>query len=190
MDSHVEIGQLLVEVFAYCTLPAAVAVARATGVKPFTSPPLEAADLGSYDLEGYDLLYFRLHGLPSLPDMWLGERGDGGFCPAVERRHIREADLTGSVVVLANCYGATSPMAQECYRSGAAAVVAGYGPNYAAKKRIIGGDLLVKWLIFGLRHNLKIERALRLAKRRLLLTAYRMADRDARKFQIIDRRKS
>ena len=177
-------------IFAYCTQPAAAMVEKAVGVRPLVSPPLRAAMLDPVQLEGYDFLYFRLHGDPRIPDEWLGESHTRELVPAIWRNQIMTADLSGAVVLLANCYGASSPMAQEMYRSGAAVVIGGYGPNYAAGKSLRGADLLAKWLLAGLRNDFPPRAALILAKGKLAMTAHRRSTRDTLKFKIINRSNS
>jgi hypothetical protein len=169
-------------VFAYCIPRAAESVRAATGVTPYTSLPWTSAALGR--LPGADLLYFRLHGAEALRGIWFGEDGDGGMIPALEAHNIRGADLRGAVAVVANCYGANDPLVQLLYQVGARAVIAGEGPNMAAGNNIIGTDLLVRW--FRLSMHLGPAWALRIARARLLATGWRVADRDALAFRIID----
>ncbi|NIM51635.1 MAG: hypothetical protein GTO22_20710 [Gemmatimonadales bacterium] len=78
-------------------------------------------------------------------------------------------------------------MVAACYRAGASAVIAGPGPNYAAGKRVVGTDLLVKWLLYGLRLGLGPKRALQMARMRLKATSWRGPDRDALAFKIQQR---
>ena len=175
-------------ILAYCIAPAREAVRAATGVAPLTSPPWMANLLVPERLTGYDLLYFRLHGLPDLPYTWFGEGPRGGLVPALHKEHLDALEpdgLGGAIVVLANCHGAGSPMVKELYQAGASVVVAGHGPNIAAAKRLVGTDLLVRWVILALQIGFSAARALRLAKTRLAMSAWRAADRDAMQFSII-----
>jgi hypothetical protein len=174
-------------VFAYCTLVAADTVARATGVTPFTSPPWDAETFRPAWLAGRDLIYFRLHGLPGAYPVWFGEGADGNLTPAFCRPNLGVADLGGATVVIANCYSTHGPLLQAFYDAGAGAVIAAPGENYAAGNVVLGADLLAKWVILGLRLGLSVERALQLAKTRLILTAWRISDRDALGFRIISR---
>lgn len=173
-------------VFAYCTALARDAVRAATGVEPITSPPMTAANFSPDWLEGHDLLYFRLHsawnrGIKG----WFGESCEGLHF-ALSEAQILAADLAGSVIVVANCYGGNGdPMITALYRAGAGAVVAGTGQNIAAAKRVIGTDLLVRWVIQGLCVGISLRRALAVAKVRLAFTAWRRSDRDALAFGII-----
>lgn len=170
-------------VFAYCTRSAADAVRAATGVEPLTSPPVVAARFASRWLEGQDVLYFRLHGIPG----YLGWYGDDGQLALTEGL-IEKAHLGGAAVVVANCYsGDDDPMIGALYRAGAGIVVAGAGENIAAGNRVVGADLLMQWIRRGLRAGLQMRAALRIARARLAWTGWRQSDRDARAFRVIER---
>jgi len=169
-----------VKVFAYCTDSARQAVRAATGVSPLSSPPVTAETFDPQWLEEQDLLYFRLHGKPN-GCAWYNDAG----AAALTRSRILSADLGGAVVVVANCYGDRGPMTDALYAAGASAVIAGAGPNYAAVQRVVGTDLLVRWLILGLGIGLVVDRALRLAQMRLRLSSWRASDRDAAKFKVL-----
>jgi len=171
-------------VLAYCTYTAREAVRKATGVEPLTSPPYDFANLPTHIFDGRDLIYFRLHGLPLARGAWYGD-GPGSMPPALTAHTIRNMDLTGAVVVVANCYGADDPLVMALYNAGAGAVIAGPGRNYASGEAVIGADLLVRWLIVGLRLGLNPGRALQLARMRLRLTSHRRADKDALEFDFI-----
>lgn len=174
------------DIWAYCTAPAREAVVEATGVEPLVSPPMTASEFNPRWLEGHGLLYFRLHGTVD-QTVWYGEGPQGGLYVALTINQLREARLGGALVVVANCYGAQSPMVAELYRAGAGAVIAGDGPNYAAGGRVIGADKLAREVIAGLRGGRSVERALRIAKMKLLATAWRGPDRDALGFRVIER---
>jgi hypothetical protein len=177
------------EIWAYCTVPACASVAEATGVEPVVSPPMLASGFNPRWLAARDLIYFRLHGTMD-QTVWYGEGEHGGKYVALTINQLREAELGGAVVLVANCYGAGSPMIAELYRAGAAAVIAGEGPNYAAGSRVIGTDKLARGLIAGLRRGWPVGRALAAAKVKLAVTAWRGADRDALGFRIIERERS
>jgi hypothetical protein len=177
-------------ILAYCIAPAREAVRAATGVAPLTSPPWTADVLRPERLRGYDLLYVRLHGLPNVAYTWFGEGERGTLVPALSKEHLDALEpdgLGGAVVVLANCYGADSPMVKELYQAGASAVIAGHGPNIAAANRLVGTDLLVRWIIIALRAGLSASRSLHAAKARLALSAWRAADRDAMQFVLVNK---
>jgi hypothetical protein len=174
-------------IWAYCTLSAHLAVKEATGVEPVTSLPVTADDFNSKQLEGRDLIYFRLHGDPRFLMTWFGEDIHKNHRPAIRHDQILSADLGGAIVVVANCYGEGHPMTEALYDAGASVVIAGGGENYAASNRVIGADLLVRVIITALKAGRSINTALRLAKIRLSATAFRSADRDALAFNIIDK---
>lgn len=174
------------DIWAYCTAPAREAVTKATGVEPVVSPPMTASEFDVRWLEGHDVLYFRLHGMVD-QTVWYGEGSRGGLYVALTINQLREPRLGGALVVVANCYAAKSPMIAELYRAGASAVIAGEGPNFAAGRRVIGADKLAREVIAGLRGGRSIERALRVARMKLLATAWRGADRDALGFRVIER---
>lgn len=176
-------------VLAYCTYIAREAVRKATGTEPLTSPPYDIANLPVLIFGNRDVIYFRLHGLPLARGTWYGD-GPGGASPAMNADLVRRMSLDGAIVVIANCYGSDDPMVAALYGAGASAVIAGPGRNYASGERVIGTDLLVRWLIVGLRLRLGLCGALRLARTRLGLTSYRRADKDALEFQLIARRQT
>jgi len=170
------------EVFAFCIFSARQAVRAATGVEPATSPPTFAASLDVRRLEDADLLYFRLHGSPFSPLIWYGDGGD----PAVTPQSLDGLKLkAGAVVVIANCYGDTSPISRMFYEAGAGLVIAGGGGNYAEARRVVGTDRLVKVLIGAMRLGVRPTLALQAAKAAVGLRYWRRADRDAMQFHIL-----
>jgi len=174
------------KIFAYCTAPARESVVQALGVVPFTSPPWTAKTFDPAMLIGYDLMYFRLHQARILSSLWLGEKKDGGWIAALRVEQLKGLDLGSPIVVIANCFGDEGPFVPAFYRAGARSVIAAPGPNFAAGNAVIGTDLLVKWLIRGLRLGLNVKRALTVAKARLVATAWRGSDRDALQFKIME----
>lgn len=165
---------------AYCTCSARRAVRAATGTKPLTSPPLHIGRFDPAWLEGYDLLYFRLHGSPK-GTVWFGDLK----VPALNVDQVLGADLTGTTVVVANCYGDQGPITKALYTAGAVAVVAGPGKNLAARKRVVGVDLLVRWIIRLVRRGWSLNRAVQASRIRLRFTSWRASDRDAAQFHIL-----
>jgi hypothetical protein len=170
------------KILAYCTYSARLAVGAALDASPLTSPPMRASEFDPQWLEGYDLLYFRLHGKPHSP-AWYGDEH-----MALTPIQVSVADLDGVVVVAANCYGAeNAQMVEAFYRSGARAVIAGPGENLAAVRRVVGTDLLVQWVIRLMKLGAGVERALQAARWRLRLTGWRASDRDAAQFAVVSR---
>ncbi len=174
-------------VFAYCTLPAKKMVKDAVGIEPLTSPPSTVQTFNTVHLIGADIIYFRLHGLSQIPGRWFGEDNDGNLIAAIGREQIQSAVLDKPVVILANCYGASSPMVEDFYQAGASVVIAGSGPNYASGERITGTDLLALEIIKALKNGLTPEEALKLAKLRLIVSAFRMENRDTLEFHIMEK---
>jgi len=183
-------------VFAYCTEPAREAVAVAMGVEPVTSPPLASDGLGGWwqvDGKPVDFCYFRLHGHPMYPEAWFGESEDDALPSlayvAFTAENLVDADLADAVVVLANCYGATSPLVQGFYEAGARAVIAGSGPNLAAGNMVVGTDLLARTLLRMLEMfpEVDVAKLLHMARARLLLTAWRESERDTLEFHVVEK---
>lgn len=168
---------------AYCTQTASVAVARAVGVKPYTSPPFTAARFDVRWLEGHEFVYIRLHGRPDSAD-WYGEGLDGSVALALSAAQLRQVQLRGSMVLIANCYGADTALT-ALEQSEAALIVAGAGENLAAARRVVGTDLLALAMIQGLEMGLSARQAFTLARARLVVTSWRKPDRDAMKFKIV-----
>lgn len=179
-------------VVAVCTKPSIEAVRKAAGVEPISCPPIKAE---TWDYPGYaseiqraDIIYFRLHGLPMIPTRWFGEDDDNALIPALRLEQIQGWQLSAApVVIVANCYGAESPMAQAFYTIGARAVIVGGGPNYAGTEDVYGADLLAHFLIIGLKAGNEPAKALQMAKLRLLPGVLHLADRDALEFKILEK---
>jgi hypothetical protein len=176
----------MMDVFAYCTQAAREAVKNALGVDPVTSPP--TGDLDPAQLAGHDLIYIRLHGIDGLPDVWFGEGDDGNQIEALTAETVRRSNVGGAVVVIASCNGADSEFPEAFYAAGASAVIAGSGPNYAAAQRVIGADLLARYILNLMEAGIGTKKALFLSKARLALSSYRAADADAMKFKLMEKR--
>lgn len=151
-------------VFAYCAASFARSVRRAAGVEPLLCPPARFDQIDPTWLEGFDLLYFKLHGLPSQP-FWYGD----GWQTALSDDVIRAANLSGAVVFVANCWLPESPMLQALLDAGARAVIGGSGPNYARLAGIDGADLLGLWFRMGMQVGMSVQFAFRFAQHRLRL---------------------
>jgi hypothetical protein len=138
-------------VFAYCAASFEHSIKKAAGVLPHLSPPVTLASFQPQWLEGYDLLYFKLHGLPEQP-FWYGDN----WITALDAEQIRKANLSNAVVFVANCHlyqdtlnfryfttrDGKHPMLTALLDAGAQAVIGGAGSNYAKPKTIHGADLL------------------------------------------------
>lgn len=130
-------------ILAYCDRRYRAATEKAVGrgATLLTSPPLDSRTLSPDMLEGYDLLYFDLHGTPG-EGVWYG---DGTVALLAEQ--LRVADLSGSVVFALNCYLADedSPMLDALLAAGARLVIGGDGINWGGRRRLIGAGRLGLW---------------------------------------------
>lgn len=104
---------------------------------PQTSPPLTLETFDPAALKGHRLVFFKLHGLAGQP-YWYG---DGGIT-AVSADQIAACDLAGAFVFAASCFTLDSPMVEALRKTGAAAIVAGHGLNYAGVSVIAGADVI------------------------------------------------
>ena len=152
---------------AFSTASGADSVFNATGVVPRTFPPSSMGEFKREWLQGYDLLYFHLHGLRNESHLY----GDG-WQMAMSASQIRECDLFGTMAFIANCYGLGSKTERALLDAGCTAVVAGPGTNYAYRGgRVRGADLLGRYFISAFSraqavHSKTVDpiEALRLAK--------------------------
>jgi hypothetical protein len=170
-------------VLAYCAESYREATRRAAGVTPLTCPPLESLTFDPYWLEGHDLVWIDLHGLP-LDRAWYGD----GRRRALLAHDVHRLELGGTVVFAASCHlDQDSPMLAAFLDAGAT-VIGGPGLNYAGRETVLGAGLLGMWLRRGLQAGLDAARALAVARARVRLTAImgtnRMAARDALGFRM------
>ena len=163
-------------------------VRAATGVKPLTSPPWRAGLIRPEHVENYDFIYLRLHGIEGVDDTWFGEDQQGNLVSALDADNLEDVDLAGATVLVANCYGASSPLVRELYQAGAEAVIAGPGRNWALADVVVGTDKLAQWMLRAMKAGAGPRWALQMAKMRVALTSWRMADRDAMQFKLIEER--
>ncbi len=154
-----------------------------------TSPPIRLSD-GGLDLSQYTgspIWYIRLHGIAEEPGLRYGEDGPL-WVPALSVEQVRDLDLSGTVVISGCCHAVESDFPQAYLDAGAIAFVGGSGFNFAAASdRVIGADTLARWMTKGLSKRLSPTAAYRLARMRLVTTAWRMADRDALQFDFISK---
>ncbi len=165
-------------VFAYCCASMLERTRRAAGMYPRLCPPINVACIAPRTLEGYDLLYLMLHGMPDQPFLY-GDRWE----TALSAETVRSANLAGSVVYSGACYLAESPMLPAFLEAGAV-VIGGSGRNYSVKGGFDLVDLLGQWVRYGLAAGLTPERALRLGKARLRLGRISKERRDTLKFEM------
>jgi len=145
--------------FAYCSRSFAQSVRQSAGVAPFTSPPLHKDSFLPATIEGYRLLYFKLHGIKYEP-YWYGDN----WLTALSADTIHVADLRGAVVFAANCHLPESPMLDALLAAGARAVVAGGGRNFAGVTAMRGADILGYYFRLMLQLHIPPKPALSMAK--------------------------
>lgn len=153
--------------FAYCAASFEKSVAKAAGVKPYLSPPLTMTEFDPFSLEGYDLLYFKLHGLPGQP-FWYGDN----WTTAISAEQIRTTNLHNAVVFVANCNlwlskpgdpRKNAPILLALLQAGARAVIGGPGENYAKADQLFGADQLGRHFCRALRFGFTPSGAFKLA---------------------------
>jgi hypothetical protein len=179
------------DILAYCCASFADSTQKAAGVVPLLSPPLSAFGgpgldrFPVYALEGQDVLYFKLHGLPGQP-YWYGD----DMITALTADQLPAADLSRTVVFVANCHlwaseksGKGAPMLDALLDAGAMAVVGGGGENFGKMHEVYGADLLGKWFVMCLRLGASPLTAFYVAKARVSMEDDRGA-RDALDFEI------
>lgn len=176
-------------VLAYCDAGFERATRQAAGVTPLTCPPVTAATLDATVLQGYELLYFDLHGDPG-KSWWYGLINHGMVSERITALHADQVsglDLHGTVVFAATCHAGDpdNPMARAFMDAGAR-VIAGEGENYGPPGgRLYGAPLLGLWVRRGLELGWSITAALRLAKAMARMAG--KAAKDAVGFQLLMR---
>ncbi len=173
------------KIISVSTATGAEATQRASGVMPYSFPPLDINKFDSKWLEGADVLYIHLHGMPDQP-YWYGDRME----TALSAEQMKGANLKGVVVFVANCFGAGSRMVDALLEAGCSAVIAGPGTNYTVEDQVRGADKLGAEFIKAYSQDLNrdVGRALTLAKDRIrLLSLVSPWERDALEFKIYTR---
>jgi hypothetical protein len=163
-------------------------VKRAAGVVPLTAPPITLSTFPPGLLEGpnpsggpgYDLIYFKLHGLTTQP-YWYGDN----MATALSASQILQANLKGATVFVANCHlDSSSPMLNALIAAGAGAVVGGSGANFAGVTQVYGADMLGLFFRRFLSASLPTRTSLALAKHRLRLGRQNRYIRDTLDFKL------
>lgn len=153
------------KVFAYCANSFGRSIKRVAGTSPLLSPPHTIDTFHPALIEGYDLLYFKLHGLPN-ESYWYGDN----WTTALSAEQLKAADLKETIVFVSNCWlldnnNKPGPMLQALAH--AKAVIGGPGENYALPNKIGGVDLLGLYIRVFLQLGLNAKLALQLAQWRL-----------------------
>jgi hypothetical protein len=119
-------------------------------------------------LMGHDLVYFKLHGLPSQP-FWYGD----DWITALHTSAFHNVALKGTVVFVANCHLVESPFLDVILHTGAT-VIGGSGANFAQAEHVTGADQLGLYFRRALGTRVSPARALTIAKYMLDLRTQRM----------------
>jgi hypothetical protein len=168
---------------AFSTRTGAATVVKVTGVTPIMFPPETMKTFRPAWLNGYDFLYFHLHGLPHQP-FWYGN----GWITAISSEQIEQCDLRGCSVFVSNCFGLDGRMESAILNAGARAIVTGPGKNDAGKGGWVrGADLLGALYLRGCMAGLGDEDAFKRARQSLRLRALALispSERDALEFQL------
>jgi len=120
-------------------------------------------------LEGRDLLYFALHGLPDQP-FWYGD----DYLTAISAQAFDGLSLRKTVVFVACCHFTDSPFLPALQACSPRALIAGSGENFARTKTLVGPHLLGYYLRRTLAAGLPPRLALATAKYRLQVTNNRL----------------
>lgn len=130
---------------AYCAASFEKSVHRAAGVQPVLSPPVDLELISPAQFEGYDFIYFKLHGLPGQP-YWYGDF----WTTAISADQVRKMTLDNTIIFAACCHlyqgepghYRPGPMLTALLSAGARAIVGGPGINYAKGYALYGADVL------------------------------------------------
>ena len=100
--------------------------ARVLPQSVLTAPPLTADTFPYHELEGIDLAYIVLHGVPGFRDVLFGDHNT----LALHAGRINGLNLVGLSVVLEGCNGLKTNFPQAFLDAGARVVVASAEPTY------------------------------------------------------------
>lgn len=120
--------------------------ALAAGAWPVSFPPGRADTFDPALLQGRDLIYVCLHGLPNQPYLY----GDK-FETALSAEQIRTVNLGGAVVYMAGCYGGGGPIADAFSEAGAVCVVGDRDLTWAGTWLPLGSNRLGRLFVRRLR---------------------------------------
>ena len=149
------------------------------------SPPLVAADIQPFWLEGYDVFYVDLHGQAGSVRLWSGLQQRYA---ALDAKTIQATNLTGTIVFLTSCFLPETPFIKMFLEARATCVIGGAGKNYGTRTRISGAQKLAKLFLDGLRWGQEPGLALISAKKRLSRSLSRLlsprATKDSLQFNL------
>jgi len=161
---------------ALCAASFQKSVKQAAGVEPLLSPPVNIKTFDPHSLEGYDFIYFKLHGLPNQP-FWYGDN----WLTTLSANQLSQADLSETTIFVANCHLYTilnaklvpSTMLLALLHSNAAAVVGGPDINFARSSTVRGADKLGQYFRYACQLGAKPKTAFKVAKKRIELARKR-----------------
>lgn len=159
---------------ALCCASFERSVKRAANVDPLLSPPVTVETFNPAVLQGYDLLYVKLHGLPGQP-YWYGDE----WITATSAEQVCKTDLHGATVYAPTCFLPQSPMLAALFEAGAEYVIGGEDENY---ERTV--DRFGRIIRLLMQTGLSVETSFRLAKLRLRITPQTLAVRDTLNFRL------
>lgn len=119
--------------------------ALAAGAWPVSFPPGRADTFDPALLQGRDLIYACLHGLPNQPYLY----GDK-FETALSAEQIRAVNLGGAVVYMAGCFG-DGPVADAFLDAGASCIVGDRDLTWAGTWLPLGSNRLGRLFVRRLR---------------------------------------
>jgi hypothetical protein len=171
------------KIIAWCIASARESVRKAAGVEPLLSPPLTMGTFQPSILNGYDLVYLKLHGLKD-QGYWYGD----GYVTACSAEQIANAGLNGCAVFAANCFLPDSPMLKALFDGGAGVVIGGSGINYGGTNNMEGSDLLGWAMRMFMQTGMPVLKSFEIARRSLMIRRRTPAIEDALAFQIFSRK--
>ena len=145
-------------VYALAARPFAISTWLAAGVWPRLAPPVRSATYDVRELEGHDLLYLCLHGLPGQP-YWYG----GDWSTALSATQILTADLSGTIVYAAGCFG-LGPVAAALIGANARAVVGDRDTTFSGYIAPVGSNGLGRLFVRALHKGATAGAAIEWAK--------------------------
>jgi len=151
--------------FVYCGQAWRKAAALTALRIPITSPPITAVTFDPAWMEGKPLLYFKLHGYEDVQD-WYGLDFHGERPIALTPDLVRQADLTGAIVIAVVCYGAGREMEAAFLEAGAIAFFGSTDEVLAREDTVEEGDLLAQQILSLARKSQNLQDVLAQAKER------------------------
>lgn len=144
--------------YALAARPWAVSTRLACGVWPRLAPPVRADNIVLSEMEGADLVYLCLHGLPGQPYLYGGD-----WSTALTAEQIMTVDLSGAIVYAAGCFG-LGPVAGALVNSRAECVVGDRDSTFSGYVLPVGSNGLGRLFVRALKDGATVEGALQSAQ--------------------------